>query len=241
MVNPGLMTHTLEAGASEVQVVGCPPNDCTNREGNVWMEERLSRTRAPKLKPSFADAPIFTTWLAPDHFADAMPLHASTVAKRQPGVDEQHPPTTFEQIMSVFSRRNLVLAAILLAIGLLVQVQFTQISFSAYANDQAAVRLALRFEQPRQLRLKIDGETAFEATSARVLEEIFVAPGEHELQLIVSSGEELTEPVVNQTVILNGGEAYRLEIDEFYVAEVREEPPEEYDIETLRNLLHEGD
>jgi ferredoxin len=240
MVNPSLMTHTLEAGASEVQVVGCPPNDCTNREGNVWMEERLGRTRAPKLKPSYSDAPIFTTWAAPDHFSDAMQLHA-TSNNRENGQKqtEQHPPETIKQVMSVFSRRNLIAAIILLAVGLLLQVRLTYTPFSAYAADQAAVHIALRFEQPKQLLLEIDGTPSLEADTAQILKEIPVSPGDHQIKLTLTGADGVPTVPVDELVTVAQGSAYRLEIDELFVPEVREEPPEEYDIDTLRNLIHD--
>jgi ferredoxin len=240
MVNPSLMTHTLESGASEVQVVGCPPNDCTNREGNVWMEERLNRTRSPKLKPSYGDAPIFTTWAAPDHFSDAMPLHASNNNHQGSNkTDEQHPPESFQQVLSVFSRRNLIAAIILLAVGLLLQVRFTYTPFSAYAADQAAVHVALRFEQPQEILLEIDGVPELEANSAQILKEITVTAGEHQIKLTVTDEADAVTVPVDERTTIESGTVYRLEIDELFVPEIREEQPEEYDIDTLRNIIHD--
>ena len=37
MALPDLVERGLAAGAAEVQIVGCPPEDCTNREGNLWL------------------------------------------------------------------------------------------------------------------------------------------------------------------------------------------------------------
>ncbi|GAB4426852.1 MAG: hypothetical protein Kow0031_06720 [Anaerolineae bacterium] len=234
MVNPGLMTHALDAGATEVQVVGCPPNDCTNREGNVWMEERLNRTRAPRLKPKFKEAPIFTTWLAPDHFADALPLHAQS-AKAEP----QQPPTTFEQVMASFNRRNLILTIILLAVGLLLQVRFTYTPFNSATAEQAAVRVALRLAQPGQLLLEVDGQPAAEGSGQNIFREVLLPPGEHQLRVTLTNGQGQTETPLDETVSLARGQAFVFELDELYVPPPTPDAPEEYDIDTLRNILRE--
>lgn len=90
MAHPGLLARTLEAGAAEVQLVGCPPDDCANREGNLWLEARLARERAPRLKRAFASAPIFGTWLPPDRFAEAL-------APRPPEAAEAKTPEPREE------------------------------------------------------------------------------------------------------------------------------------------------
>lgn len=234
MVNPGLMTHALDAGATEVQVVGCPPNDCTNREGNVWMEERLNRTRAPRLKPKFKEAPIFTTWLAPDHFADALPLHAQT-AKTEP----QRPPTTFEQVMASFNRRNLIFAIILLAVGLLLQVRFTYTPFNSATAAQSAVRVALRLEQPAQFLLEIDGQPAIQASGQNIFRQVPLPPGEHQLRVTLTDSNGQTETPLDEPVTLTQGQAFVFELDQLYVPPEVPDTPEEYDIDTLRNVLRE--
>ncbi len=234
MVNPGLMTHALDAGATEVQVVGCPPNDCTNREGNVWMEERLNRTRAPRLKPKFKEAPIFTTWLAPDHFADALPMHAQTAT-----TEPQRPPSTFEQVMASFNRRNLIVTIILLAVGLLLQVRFTYTPFNSATAEQSAVRVALRLEQPGQFLLEVDGQPAAEASGQNIFREVLLPPGEHQLRVTLTDSQGQTETALDETVTLAQGQAYLFELDELYVPPPTPDAPEEYDIDTLRNVLRE--
>jgi ferredoxin/cytochrome c2 len=68
MANPTLVAQAMEAGASEVQFIGCPPEDCANREGNLWLEERMTGKRLPKLKPEFQPA-VQISWVAPNGFA----------------------------------------------------------------------------------------------------------------------------------------------------------------------------
>jgi hypothetical protein len=71
MANPNLAAQALEAGASDVQFIGCPPEDCANREGNVWMDERVNGERLPKLKPNFIPL-VHTAWAAPTDFGSAI-------------------------------------------------------------------------------------------------------------------------------------------------------------------------
>lgn len=71
MANPNLAAQALEAGASDVQFIGCPPEDCANREGNVWLNERIHGERLPKLKPNFIPL-VHTAWAAPTNFGRAI-------------------------------------------------------------------------------------------------------------------------------------------------------------------------
>ena len=41
----------VRSGADGVLVVGCPPRDCWNREGPVWLEQRLYHDREAELLP----------------------------------------------------------------------------------------------------------------------------------------------------------------------------------------------
>ncbi len=72
MAHPGLLTRALQAGAAEVQVVGCPLDDRVNREGSLWLEARLARERAAKLRRAAVGMPIF--W----YLADARSLRPGT-------------------------------------------------------------------------------------------------------------------------------------------------------------------
>jgi len=77
---PDLLVRTLNAGATAVQVVGCPPDDCANREGNIWTEQRLIRERVPRLKRAYANAPITAAWLPPNSMACPKSLGGSQAA-----------------------------------------------------------------------------------------------------------------------------------------------------------------
>ncbi len=71
MANPNLAAQALEAGASGVQFIGCPSEDCANREGNTWLNDRVSGERLPKLKQNFIPL-IHTAWVAPTDFGKAI-------------------------------------------------------------------------------------------------------------------------------------------------------------------------
>ncbi|MEM7801925.1 MAG: hydrogenase iron-sulfur subunit, partial [Chloroflexota bacterium] len=64
-ISPDLLIEALNAGAAEVRLIGCPPDDCANREGNLIAEQRLMRERPPKLRRSYANVPISAVWLPP--------------------------------------------------------------------------------------------------------------------------------------------------------------------------------
>ncbi len=63
---PETVNQALAAGAGAVQVLGCPPGDCANREGNLWAAERMARERLPRLRPRHMETPILAHWVAPN-------------------------------------------------------------------------------------------------------------------------------------------------------------------------------
>ena len=111
MAHPDLVGQIRQAGATDVQIVGCPPEDCANREGNTWLEQRLTRQRLPRLKKIFGDEPITMRWLAPDEFPRASSRGDTATTSR------------------VLTWRNFVPAFALLIIVLLVQIWITNVPF----------------------------------------------------------------------------------------------------------------
>jgi ferredoxin len=85
---PDLLTKALDAGANEVRVVGCPPEDCRNREGNLWGMQRILRKRVPRLKRVYENAAITAAWVAPDEFVDALLLEPKMKVKEEENVEE---------------------------------------------------------------------------------------------------------------------------------------------------------
>ena len=119
-VPPDLVGNTYKAGASEVQLIGCPPDDCTQRRGNTWAEERLTRVRKPLLRSVFKDAPISFNWQPPDSF------------KRGLAHEKDDKALTWKNYAPVY----------LILIGLLiVQILFTNLPFNVYSEPQVKVQL----------------------------------------------------------------------------------------------------
>ena len=69
--HPDLAAQAIAAGVREVQFIGCPPEDCANREGNAIMQARLDRKRPPRAAASIAGA-VTSDWLSPADFAQAL-------------------------------------------------------------------------------------------------------------------------------------------------------------------------
>ncbi len=213
--HPDLIARTLDSGASQVQIVGCPPNDCAQREGNVWQEERLIRQRLPKLKRAYEDAPITRLWLPPN---------------------EKLKPSGSSVLFPKLTARNYVAAFALIAVALTVQMLatnlFTRPYASQLANAQVQVILAnparpfgtlsdlpaSRLEEfPTDLILEVDGKIIFEKpASARdlfsgdlpaVFETFLLAAGDHHLRLSYQRRDRLIIFLLfERDVTLHGGE-----------------------------------
>ena len=64
MIHPSLIGTALDAGADGVVISGCQMGDCHYRQGNTWLEERLSRERAPVLNSSVDRSKIRLFWFS---------------------------------------------------------------------------------------------------------------------------------------------------------------------------------
>ncbi|WP_420643137.1 hydrogenase iron-sulfur subunit [Candidatus Leptofilum sp.] len=173
---PNMMLQALEAGADDIQIIGCPPDDCRNREGNVWIEKRLIRQRVPRLKRDHANAPIFADWVSPDDFTSALqrPLPAAETPGGTP--DFMSARRMFPNV----SGRSLAILFVMMVVVLLAQVFLTDLPFtSRKAVDTAVVRIMvedpieaynsavlLAPERPLTLRFELDGELLAEQTYA---------------------------------------------------------------------------
>jgi ferredoxin len=112
-VPPDLLVDALEAGAAEVRLVGCPPDDCANREGNLWAEQRLTRERPPRLRKKYAEVPISAVWLPPDQFDAAL---KTDIQVEETGWLESR------RLIQSLSWKNLIPAFVLLGAILLIQI-----------------------------------------------------------------------------------------------------------------------
>lgn len=201
MVHPNLATQALETGMAEVQFIGCPPEDCANREGNLWLQERLDRQRLPKLRSNFTEAPIVSDWLPPNDFASGLekPNHQRTA-------------TGYNLDFSKFKWQNFIPAILLLTVILAVQIWLSDRPYQPYSENTALLEIALNHKSgypikgsatnlepqldlvhPTQLILKVDEEIQSDQSyppkgrnSVSVaFEQILLSPGEHYIQLIM--------------------------------------------------------
>ena len=229
MLHPNLITQTLEAGADEVQVVGCPPEDCANREGNLWLQERVTRQRLPKLKSAFANAPITTDWLTPNEFKSAIQSKSHQTAA-----------TAYSAVFEKTKWSHFIPAVILMAFILSVQVALSNIPMPSFAQPDALIEIALNHTSghpitgistiedyepgltlPSRLVLEVDQEVIFDNAyplrgkkpSSIVFEQVAVSPGEHHLRLSLYDRPEQIQPLVllDETTNLETGEILTFE------------------------------
>jgi ferredoxin len=229
---PDLAVRTLKAGAAEVRVIGCPPDDCANREGNLWAEQRLTRERLPRLRKAYAGAPIAAFWLAPDDFARGIDAPIPLDEAGQPDY------AAARSLPAALSWRNLVPAVLMLAAVLLMQILLNDIPFTPYPDPQAVVRLMITEgaapfgrlapegnpDPAYDLEIIVDGavvatqrvaaanllSNALEESTPLFLEQS-IAPGEHEVVVQLRGTETGTLDVLySGTVSLAAGQVLRL-------------------------------
>ncbi|MBI5030868.1 MAG: cytochrome b N-terminal domain-containing protein [Chloroflexi bacterium] len=204
--HPDLVGRLLTTGATQVHIVGCPPEDCGHREGNTWMEARLTRQRAPRLRKVYADSPIFRHWLPPDEFP--IPVVAS---RPSPSASTSSTSAQDGRLLAMTGRRFLP-AFVLIAVVFAVQALLTNIPTQLFPAEKAIVQLALvdpmqsagpwvnTGAQSLRLVFEADGRVMWERrysmtelkTSgiASMLQEFSVAPGEHHFKFYLVRDED---------------------------------------------------
>ncbi|RMF38616.1 MAG: hydrogenase iron-sulfur subunit [Chloroflexi bacterium] len=183
-VHADLVGLALEAGAAEVQVVGCPPEDCSHREGNHWTEARLTRQRLPRLKRDYIGAPISMAWMPPGHLAQALQADVPPLVlpthREEEASESAEALSLKEQLLAALRPRYLLPALLLLGVALLLQIQLTRFPFRPYTAGKAVVQIALpdparpfglsaaqpasdrMARWPTRLVLEVDGRVPFE-------------------------------------------------------------------------------
>ncbi|HNB54543.1 MAG TPA: hydrogenase iron-sulfur subunit, partial [Anaerolineales bacterium] len=236
MAHPDLATKALEAGAKEVQFVGCPLEDCANREGNVWLEQRLARERMPKLRVSYTNAPISTAWIAPNEFKKAVAQNGSK-------------PTAYAKASAYgFSLTSanwagLIPGLVMLGLVLAGQVWLSSVPYAPYPANQAMVEIAMNHksgyplhgfplpdgEEPpipdlsadTRLVLTLDGETLLDkvytpngkgtALASQIFEQLPISSGTH--HIIMTMTDQVGNPpkvLYDETVTLDPGQELSL-------------------------------
>ena len=195
MVHPHVIEEALDDGAAGVQLIGCAPADCANRYGNSWAQDRIDRTRVPRLKLDDGGAPVSTDWVAPIEIASALEF---------PGTHNDHAEQGHH------GWRRWVPLVLLLVIVSLVSVAATNIAFAPGFTDAAVVSIALDHQGgailegfegesaidqggPSRLVVAIDGVVVLDEAYPTVtadgkevslaLERLEMPPGLHELSI----------------------------------------------------------
>lgn len=170
-LDPRVLTAALDAGASNVIVVGCPPDDCAHRKGNQWLQERLERERAPRLPKEYADAAIATAWVPPNMFREAI---RSSSQERFIWSDLMVASEKNIRVVPRGGWKAFLAAVVLLTVPLLAWVGLAHRAMAAYPPDQAVIVLAvdntarlvpqagIPTDTPLRLRAVLDGTVRLE-------------------------------------------------------------------------------
>ncbi len=231
MAQPDLATQALAAGAAEVQFVGCPPEDCANREGNVWLQQRIDRQRLPKLRRQHIGAPLTSDWLPPNDFQQAAQAteHQSLATAYSFKLDR--------------SRWTAVLPALaLLAVTLAITIALTGVPYRPAVSQQALVRIDLQHRSglpvvsgdqdvilesmpdlsqaaPARLVVEVNGRVVQDkvfsdslAQPVQALEQVRLDPGEQRLRVLLFDQIGQAEPQVlmDQAITVAAGQVLPL-------------------------------
>jgi len=233
MIHPGLVGAAVDAGAGAVHVVGCPPADCANREGNTWLQARLDRQRVPRLKRDYLEAGIYSDWVPPDSFTEAV---ASPGA--QPVADSEDRPAWRRQIPAL-----LVVTAVTLVSIALTNVNFTPATAGetviAIAMDHragavlrgfediepaitgAATRLVVEVDQATVLDKTYPPVTADGVRVALAYEQITIEPGRHQITITMFDRSDQPEGFVvfDDLIGLERGEIFNVALNDAPLAD----------------------
>lgn len=137
-VLPQWLPELLAAGAAEVQLVGCPVNDCASREGNLWAEQRLLHERMPRLRAAYDHAPITAAWLPPDEFARTLSLTQPALTA---GETAEPDFLSTRAMWGWLTPRNFLVGFFLLALVLLTQIWLTGLPYDPFPQRPAHLQL----------------------------------------------------------------------------------------------------
>jgi len=216
MANPNLAAQVLEAGAGEVQFIGCPPEDCANREGNLWMQERLSGARLPKLNPVFIPS-VKTNWVAPTEFNRNINQSAAGAYNFTPSAKH------LRFILPLLALMFVVITA---------QIYFSDFSMNFFSADESLITINLAHrsgyplvdvaqqiapapapDHPTRLTLIVDGVTRLDESypmqgegltrAALIFEQARLSAGEHRIQLVMADrADESIQTIFDKTITL---------------------------------------
>ncbi len=227
-IPPNVTGRAIKAGADEVQIIGCPPEDCRNREGNYWEERRLTRRRVPRLKKAYVNDPITAVWLAPNEFEKA--LHTKPGLSLNEETGQTKPDYQASRRMFPPLRwYNYAITFGLLAIILLIQIFLTDVPVAMPAANRTVARILvpdmaapfnpeLTYSPPQgevEMRLELNGEPVFTQTfpvgellsnNDAFYVEQEIPPGNHRVILTLRDEDGNQIILYNENVILATGD-----------------------------------
>ncbi len=232
MAHPDLAERALAAGAAQVRFVGCPPEDCANREGNLWMQQRLERRRMPRLRLEAARPPqrVLSVWAAPNDF------WRSLAGKIRPT-----PASAYEDLPAArWNARTFAPALLLMAGVLALQLMLSNVPYTPYPAQQAAVEISLEHRpgwplkggaqsgfdpqaaQNTRLQVIVDGDLALDrfyppqGAGGQMIgfARLPLESGSHQVQVKLANAAGGSQVVFDQVVELRAGQVWRLALED---------------------------
>jgi cytochrome c551/c552 len=219
MAAPALQEAATEQGL-EVELLGCPLEDCSYREGSAHAAARLAGTRPPRLRKAFAEAPISMTTAPPGRSDRRRPVSGSP-EHRRPSLRAAAPLVALTVAVAGIS---ILVSRAVYDVGESEQAAIT-VSLDHRAGvpliGEEGIDAAPTGERPR-LKVVIDGATRLDRAvpltsadspdTALFWERFIVAPGTHELRIELSDGAATpTRILFADTVAMEAGEALLLD------------------------------
>jgi ferredoxin len=235
MANPNLIAQALETGASAVQFIGCPPEDCANREGNLWLNERVTGARLPKLKPNFTPL-VHTAWVAPTEFGNAL----KSQIKSDPNTYTFAPNKTHIRyilpllgVMAIvtafqiwFSDRPIQFFS---ADSAMLAIQMTHHSGYAIHDIEDQAPLETDLDHPTRLTLEVDGKLVFDETykdqdndinqGVRIFEQIRMPVGKHHITIKMYDrpDENIAQILFDKTIPLTARQSLTINFRDVHI------------------------
>lgn len=235
MANPKLAAQALEAGASDVQFIGCPPEDCANREGNTWLNDRVNGERLPKLKPDFIPH-VHTAWAPPTDFGRALKSQVKSEAD------------TFKIKLNAGHLRFILPLLGIMAVVTAAQIWLSNRTVEFYGEETASLAVQMTHHsgyaihdvpppptiepdlaQPIRLTLEVDSAIVFDETytaidnhinqGARIFEQVHLTPGKHHvtIRMYDRSDASFEQVLFDDTIILDPRQALTINFRDIHI------------------------
>ncbi|MFN8413079.1 MAG: cytochrome b N-terminal domain-containing protein [Anaerolineales bacterium] len=237
MANPKLAAQAIEAGASDVQFIGCPPEDCANREGNVWLQDRITGKRLPKLKPAFIPL-VNSTWIAPTEFKKTINTKAETQSSAYTFTpDKSHIRFIIPLlgIMAVIFSLQIWLSDFpvnfFAPTSASIAIYFTHHSGYSVRDVASLVPPELDLEQPTHIKLTVDDKLVLDETypveshgvnqGTRIFEQVDIPSGKHHIILTMADRPDpsIEQVLFDQTITLQNKQIYSITFRDQHVSD----------------------